>query len=148
MAAYSWYTSCLTPYDEMLHKGRKVDIIDGEKRTLALKPYVLIGDEVESGRVEKRTFHPVTDRATAVNIHMYQSERRDSLFPNDPTCQLAATIRLDLGEDSTAMGSRNRPIDVYMTFGSSSLRVSARDEHMNKEVDIALTYLDPTGVRG
>ena len=143
LAPCSYFISFATEYDEEVHVGREIVTFAGQDHVMMLRPYLLKGQVIESGLEKRDNFHPLNDNTTTVSISMYQSDQTDSQYPTDPTVFKAASIRLDLGVDSSEMGASQRRIDVVMTFGSASIRVRAVDVHTGSDVDAAVAYLEP-----
>ena len=88
--------------------------------------FVASRESVQTGRIVKRTFHPIRGDQTYITFRLLRTADADPQYTTDAGVEVVGTLSIDIS-DSMHLPINNRTVEVAMHLGQTYIHAEARN---------------------
>ena len=86
-----------------------------------------------------RTYHPIAEDQTTIELSLLSTARRDPRYADEPGAESVASVTIDLS-GTMDVPVEEREVEVAMYFAQTRVRVEARNVHTNEPVTVDIEW--------
>ena len=106
------------------------------------QPFVQMGEEVETGKMEEHTYHPIKESQTKMSIRVYAVDKvtpqPNVFYTDEEGMQLMGKFSVEMPD---LTGGKDRPVKLCIEYGGTEISLQATDVTSGEQNQTEIDFL-------